>query len=163
MKTREKKIELGQECVDLVTGFKGTATSIVRYLHGCDRVALQPKVDKKGKAVANETFDETQLAITDHNRAVIKEMAIATVDLGDKVKDPLSGFEGIVFGHAYWLNGCIRTGVSPKLDKDGKIQETQWFDDPQLELIKKKKVKKGKGDTGGPGHKMDRGNSMDRR
>lgn len=40
--------------------------------------------------------------------------------LGDRVKDRVSGFEGIVFHRSEWLTNCNTYGVKPtKLDKKG--------------------------------------------
>ena len=72
------------------------------------------------------------------------------IKLGDKVCDTVSGFEGVAFGQTLFLHGCTRCGVQPVVDKDGKLPEAQWFDEPQLEVVKAKSVKTGSRTTGGP-------------
>lgn len=73
------------------------------------------------------------------------------VELGDKVKDTVSGFEGIAIARTEWLHGCTRVTVQPdKVDKDGKVRETHTFDEPQLVVLKPKKIATGRRDTGGP-------------
>ena len=72
------------------------------------------------------------------------------VQLGDKVKDTVSGFTGIVLGKTEFLNGCTRCGVQPAVDKDGKLAAAEWFDEPQLVVIKAGVCKTGNRDTGGP-------------
>ncbi len=75
------------------------------------------------------------------------------VNLGDKVKDPVTGLEGIVIGRTEFLYGCTRIGVQPKLGKDGKVPDANWFDEPQLKVIKAKEIKpatKAQRDVGGP-------------
>lgn len=75
------------------------------------------------------------------------------VSLGDKVRDEVTGFEGIVLGKSEFLYGCTRVGVQPKLGSDGKIIEASWFDEPQLKVIKKaviKKQTKEQSEIGGP-------------
>ena len=62
------------------------------------------------------------------------------INLGDKVKDVVTGFTGIVIARTEWLVGCVRCVVQPPVDKDGKVPENQAFDEPQLELIKAKAV-----------------------
>lgn len=58
------------------------------------------------------------------------------IKLGDRVKDKITGFEGIVVARVEHLYGCIRCSVQPeKLNKDGKPIENQYFDEPQLDLI----------------------------
>lgn len=57
------------------------------------------------------------------------------IELGSKVRDEVSGFEGIAFGRSEFLNGCVRIGVQPRIGADGKLPESAWFDEPQLEVI----------------------------
>lgn len=76
---------------------------------------------------------------------------MARVELGDKVKDRVTGFTGIAVARTEWLNGCARVTIQPPLDKDKKMVENQTFDEPQLEILKEdaygaRRVKK----TGGP-------------
>jgi hypothetical protein len=72
------------------------------------------------------------------------------IKLGDKAKDMISGFTGIVTGEFNYLNGCVRLQLDPsKLDKDGKRQEGCIFDIEQLELVKAG-VHKVKSPSGGP-------------
>ena len=57
------------------------------------------------------------------------------IRLGDKVKDCVSGFEGIVIAKTDWLYGCVRFGVEAQELRDGKLIEAQWFDEPRLVLV----------------------------
>lgn len=57
------------------------------------------------------------------------------IKLGDKVKDPISGFEGVVVGRTDWLWGCVQLGVQPAALHEGKPVERQWFDETALEVI----------------------------
>jgi hypothetical protein len=59
------------------------------------------------------------------------------IQLGDRVRDRISGFEGIVVGISEWLYGCRRPVVQPTTLTDGKPTDSQSFDEPQLELIEK--------------------------
>ena len=72
------------------------------------------------------------------------------INLGDEVIDTVSGFKGVVTSKTEFLNGCFRYGVQPRVDKEGKLPEAFNFDEPQLELVKAKKVKEGPKNTGGP-------------
>lgn len=72
------------------------------------------------------------------------------INLGDKVKDIVTGFEGIAVAKTTWLNGCTRIGLQSDKLKDGLPTEAQWFDEPQLKLIKPNQVSCGPRDTGGP-------------
>ena len=74
------------------------------------------------------------------------------IKLGDKVKDPISGVTGIAVAITKWLYGCNRVAVQPKgVSKDtGKPFKISEFDEPQLEIISSKKIKRASNDTGGP-------------
>lgn len=54
-------IELGQEVRDRITDFKGIAVGRTTYLQGCNRILVQPKVDKKGEIPEPQSFDEPDL------------------------------------------------------------------------------------------------------
>jgi len=63
-------VNLGDEVVCTVTGFKGVATSRTTYLNGCTRIGVQPKVGKDGKHPDALWVDEPQLKVT--KAAVVK-------------------------------------------------------------------------------------------
>mgnify|MGYP003453287561 FL=1 len=78
-------------------------------------------------------------------------MTKVNVQLGDEARDTVSGFTGVCVARTEWLNGCRRMSLQPKaLDKDGKPQEIQAFDDFQLEVTKPKLQPIGSKETGGP-------------
>lgn len=60
------------------------------------------------------------------------------IQLGDRVKDPITGCTGIATCSTTWLHGCIRIGVQSEELKDGKPLETIYFDQSQLELVTKR-------------------------
>jgi len=61
------------------------------------------------------------------------------IELGDRVKDPVTGYQGIAHAITTWINGCVRVAVQPeKLDKDGKVPEDRYFDQTQLLIVKKR-------------------------
>lgn len=59
------------------------------------------------------------------------------IQLGDRVKDPITGLTGIAICVTTWLHGCIRIGVQPESVKDGKKPEDVYFDQSQLVVVKK--------------------------
>jgi len=78
------------------------------------------------------------------------------ISLGDRVKNPISGFKGIIVVVSKWLHGCVRVGVQPETLKNGQIMEVEYFDEPEVELVKaavfgpKRNVAKLKLASGGP-------------
>ena len=56
------------------------------------------------------------------------------IKLGQKVRDKVTGFEGITTARVRYLNGCIQFCVKPKV-VDGKMLEGEYIDDGQLEVV----------------------------
>jgi hypothetical protein len=56
-------------------------------------------------------------------------------NLGDRVKDLLTGLTGIVTSRGDHISGCDTYGVQAEGLKDGLPLELKWFDDPRLELV----------------------------
>ncbi len=58
------------------------------------------------------------------------------VNLGDKARDTINGFEGIVTGRAEYLYGCRQVLVAPtKLAADGKCPDSVWLDEGRVEVV----------------------------
>ena len=57
------------------------------------------------------------------------------IRLGQKVRDLVTGLEGIVTGRCEYLNGCVQYHLKPTLDKDGKTVDGDWIDITQLEVV----------------------------
>lgn len=57
------------------------------------------------------------------------------IKLGDKVRDRISGFEGIATARVEYINGCIQFCIKPKMLKDGKVIDGEYFDVDQIEVI----------------------------
>ena len=64
------------------------------------------------------------------------------VILGDEVQDTVTGFVGIAVAEHSCLQGCTRITVQPRVSKDGTIPSEKTFDEPQLKVVKKQKVKR---------------------
>lgn len=63
------------------------------------------------------------------------------IELGDRIKDPISKFEGICVGITSWLYGCERVCISPEKRKDdGTIIEDVWIDRARAEVVEKAAV-----------------------
>ena len=60
--------------------------------------------------------------------------------LGMKVKDKVTGVEGVVTTISFDLFGCIQAIVDRGLDKDGKRHDSMWFDVGRLNVTDKKPV-----------------------
>lgn len=76
---------------------------------------------------------------------------MANPEVGDLVKDQVSGIEGVLTGRAIWLNGCVQFLLRPKAGKgDNKFPDGIWMDGHQLKVLKAQVVPfKGPKTTGG--------------
>ena len=54
------------------------------------------------------------------------------ITLGDRVKDIITGFEGVAIAKVEYLNGCIQYQVRPTGLKDGQPRDAHWIDISQL-------------------------------
>jgi len=73
-----------------------------------------------------------------------------SIQLGDKVRDRVTGFTGITTARTVWISGCVRFEVQPVMDKFGKIPDSRGYDENQLELVKAAHPAKQEKKTGGP-------------
>jgi hypothetical protein len=55
--------------------------------------------------------------------------------LGHRVRDRVTGLDGVVTSVCFDLYGCIQAVIHPGLGVDGKIAEQNWFDVNRLIVI----------------------------
>jgi len=60
--------------------------------------------------------------------------------IGHRVKDRVTGFEGVCASICFDLYGCIQAAINPGLDKDGKLGDSHWFDVSRLAVMTEKPV-----------------------
>ena len=56
--------------------------------------------------------------------------------MGLKVRDAVTGFEGVVTSISFDLYGCVQAVVTPEVNKDQKREDSQWFDVKRLSAAK---------------------------
>ena len=83
-----------------------------------------------------------------------KENKIATphdfkLSLGDKLKDRITGFEGICIYRSQWISNCNTYGLKSEKLKDGLPMDLNQFDEPMLSLVEEK-IHEDSRSTGGP-------------
>lgn len=54
------------------------------------------------------------------------------IQLGLKAKDKITGFEGIITCKVEYLTGCDQYGLTPPVGADGKVGQSEWFDEGRL-------------------------------
>lgn len=66
------------------------------------------------------------------------------IELGDKVKDLITGFEGIAVAKTEFINGCVQFSVAKQLKKGEKFPDLlvgePCIDSKSLRIVKKKAV-----------------------
>ena len=55
--------------------------------------------------------------------------------LGQRLRDKVTGYQGIATIESKHLNGCIRYCLEAPATDGGKVPKEQWVDDQQLELV----------------------------
>ena len=59
-----------------------------------------------------------------------------SIKLGDKVKDKISDFSGIVSAKCTYLHESTMFGVTPaELDRDGNKRDIKWFEETGLDIL----------------------------
>lgn len=55
---------------------------------------------------------------------------------GDKARDVITGFEGVITATAHYLTGCDQVLIKPtSLDKENNTRKGEWFDVEQVERV----------------------------
>ena len=62
------------------------------------------------------------------------------IQLGSTAKDKITGFTGIVVGRVEYISGCNQVFLVPKVDKDGKRRDGEWFDEQRIDVDQKTRV-----------------------
>ena len=58
------KVQLGDVAKDTITGFTGVVVARTEWLHGCERLTLQPQtLNKDGEPIESKSFDEPQIEL----------------------------------------------------------------------------------------------------
>lgn len=52
--------------------------------------------------------------------------------LGKQGEDKITGFKGTIIGAIQYLTGCTQLGLTPRIDKDGKVPGSEWFDEGRI-------------------------------
>lgn len=53
--------------------------------------------------------------------------------LGQKARDKVTGFDGILTARCTYFTGCDQYSIQPPA-KDGKVESSMWFDETRIEI-----------------------------
>lgn len=145
MNTTDTTVRLGATVRDAITGFTGTASSRVDMMGGNVQFAVQPKLTSEAKPgefpdamnIDHHTLEFVDAGLSDR----VTTPGPITVQLGDKVKDIVTGIEGIATSRVTFMNGCIYYNVQQQkvLDKQTGIEgvpDVMFVAQVRLETVK---------------------------
>lgn len=115
------KTDLGRKVRDKVTGFTGIATSWHDKFDGAPQIGISPPVDDKGNNVEALCFDVAQVEAVEskiHRTIEAVPPAPHSFNLGDEVRDTISGFVGKITDFTTFLNGCVYVQLQPQTTKN---------------------------------------------
>jgi hypothetical protein len=55
------------------------------------------------------------------------------IELGHTYKDKITGFTGVATGYVQYLTGCNQALIQPRINDDGAMRDSVWFDQQRLE------------------------------
>lgn len=56
------------------------------------------------------------------------------IQLGQKVRDRITGLQGIAVGRTVYLQGCARICIQPPA-KGSEVPDALWIDEPHVEIV----------------------------
>src|ERR1035437_8713774 len=142
---------LGNTVRDAITGYTGIAMQIVEMLGGTVQFCVQGRVDKSKldqPFPGGENIDVHMLDFVDEGVAarVTVPTAPSVIQLGEKVKESVTGFVGVATSKHTFANGCVYFNVTPEMSKDDKEKGTapqpSFFSETRLSKVDDGVVKK---------------------
>ena len=135
------EFELSAKLRDKLTGYQGSATARLETLDGTIQFCLVKEMGDDGKYPEGTYIDFERLEQISDPLIDVSERH-APFNLGDRLKDKISGLEGIATAKVDYMNGCLHYAITPKkLKKEIKPPKTEYVPVEFLELVKAKVVK----------------------
>jgi len=143
---------LGKVGTEVISGFTGIIDAMSLEHNGNWRYNLVPATNDPSKFVEGITADMEAIDITDEGiHARSKPPQDSGVEINDRVRDKVSGFEGVIVTLTWFFNGCCHARVvSEKLDRDGSITSQPFLVSRLVKLDEHPAKKEPKKPTGGP-------------
>lgn len=155
-------IKMGHTVRDLISGFEGTVVTKVEFMTGNVQFGIQPKCEPGAKAMPDAMgIDSHMLDVVDEGlSAKAIPPAHTDIELGWKVRDRATGFEGIAVQKHTFFNGCVYFQVIPPVKKGTLINENppmSFIEHARLEKVADGLVEKVmKATVGGPSTRVMR-------
>ena len=142
MSEETKPAGLGDRVRDVVTKFEGIAVGVTNWMHGCDRVSVEPEtLDDDGQPQSKQTFDSHRMEVVERGVHTPSTIRTNDIPLGSKVRERITGFEGVATGRTTWLSGNEDYIIEPdKLDEKGQPGMVQAYEGHRLTVVKEQPV-----------------------
>ena len=75
--------------------------------------------------------------------------------LNAPLQDIISGFTGTGTAYAVYSTGCNQVCLTPRIDKDGKRRDSEWFDIERIVAGEGKGVSVSSSPSGGPSSRSE--------
>lgn len=149
---------LGKEVQDAVSGVKGICTGFTLQANHNVMITITPRTE-------NNTYQEPWLY--DHNIVDITGEGVSNrvifpeptpFKIGSKVRDKISGYEGIITEQHFFLSGCVNHSVAATDVLEKGVPVNKPFVTERLELVGEDKSisEAPKTKTGGPNKRIER-------
>ena len=129
--------QLGDIVTDKISGYHGIVTRVAYHITGCERYGVK-RLDEPSAADEETFFYPTQLEQEGHQRSIYDETPITHVefDLGWKLRDRVTGREGVATTIAFELHNCPDVAITPLFDEQpDEYPGRDWYDAPRVEVI----------------------------
>lgn len=126
MTDKEKFIKLGSTVKCVATGLQGYAMTMTEMFNGNIRFGVQPKDADGVKIPDSWDVDHQTLDVIDEGisaRSINASPSHLRIKVGERVRDTLSSFEGIVSSKTTHFNGCVYCTVIPQVKEKALLNE----------------------------------------
>lgn len=129
---QDANIKLGQLVEDEISGFLGIVTTAGDHLTGCERFGVQAVGDTGSSRMDEEFFYEDQLTVVEEETDFTDDSEKFYLDhdfeLGNRVRDEVTGFEGVVSVINYKLWNVPSVCIKSTESRSDEKPENFWVD-----------------------------------
>lgn len=111
----EMSFRMGDTVKDDITGIVGMCIGRAEHVNGCLQYTIQPPVDKEGKIPNPTSVDYQRIQLVGESKAkqTLPKQKV-NFELGNSVKDKISGFVGIATLRLVEITGEVFYYITPK-------------------------------------------------
>lgn len=141
MPPSDHDIELGDRVQDQISGFTGIVSTVGFHITGCTRFGVYPAGDGEETVQRGdeEFFYEPQLETvngTAFKGVETTDPETIPLELGERVRDDITGYEGTAVVINTFLWNCPQVAVQHDVeDSSDDKPNIRWFDLPRLESV----------------------------